>query len=379
MNILFFDAIDKATFGGYENWICLTAEQLADRGHTVTIAGRPDSEYLRRAKQLGNKVDIFEISISGDFNPITIQSLKSYLDANRIDGITVNFNKDLRLGGLAARWTGRTRVVWRLGLDITKDNFIHRHLTPKLIDGVIVPSQALKRQVLRSSYMREDDIEVIYNGTVIKEFQRPDQKAAASLREKYAFPESSVVAVTVGRLVDQKGHTYLLEAAPKIVSEHPMVRFLWLGNGPLEQALKARVKELQLESSICFAGMLDDIDLELAGADLMIHPAIEEPFSHAILEGMRAGLPIAASRVGGIPEAVDDSKTGILFESRRPDELAEVVKRLLDQRDMMLKLGLAGQERWRRQFTVDRMVDRVEDYLLQVLGKEKKHESAETA
>ena len=58
MNILFFDAIDKATFGGYENWICLTAEQLADRGHQVTIAGRPDSEYLRRAKQLGNKVDI---------------------------------------------------------------------------------------------------------------------------------------------------------------------------------------------------------------------------------------------------------------------------------------------------------------------------------
>jgi glycosyltransferase involved in cell wall biosynthesis len=378
MNILFFDAIDTETFGGYENWILLTARHLARRGHGITVAGRPGSEYLRRLRQLEEKVRILEVAVSGDFNPATIRVLRSYLELNDIDLITANFNKDLRLGGLAARWHGRTKVIWRLGLDVTKNTWIHRHLTPKLIDGVIVPSEGLKQQVIRHGYLPEDMVRVIYNGTEVLDVHRPDPGASRAIRDKYGLPGSSVIAVSVGRFVDQKGHAYLVEAAPAIVSKHPEIRFLWLGNGPNEPMLRERIRQLSLERYVVFAGMLDDIAPELAGSDLMIHPAVEEPFSHGILECMRAGMPIVSSRVGGTPEAIQNGITGMLVEPRQPDVLARAVNDLLDDRDKMRTFGLAGQRRWRELFTVDVMVDRTEAYFKQIVEGRPVNESAKT-
>jgi glycosyltransferase involved in cell wall biosynthesis len=127
-----------------------------------------------------------------------------------------------------------------------------------------------------------------------------------------------------------------------------------------------------LEKHFIFAGMLDNIEQELAGSDLMIHPAIEEPFSHAILEASRAGLPIVASRIGGIPEAVEENKTAFLVEPRRPAELAEAVNRMLAEKDLRLRFGLAGQQRWRENFRVETMVDRTEAYFGELLGREVK-------
>ncbi|HUV30314.1 MAG TPA: glycosyltransferase family 4 protein [Acidobacteriota bacterium] len=376
MNILFLDAIDRDTFGGYENWILLTARHMQMRGHRVTVAGRAGSEYLRRAGLLSNGIDILEVAIGGDFNPATIYRLKSFLDRRDVDVMTVNFNKDVRLGGLAARWHGGTSVIWRLGLDITKNGLVHRLLTPHLVDGVIVPSQALKRQVIRHGYLTDSLVRVIHNGTEIKDFARPDPAAARRLREAYGLPEQSVVAVTAGRFVDQKGHVYLVEAAPELIRRHPDLRFLWLGNGPLEGMLRARLDELKLSDYFVFAGMLDNIDTPLAGADFMIHPAVEEPFSHAILEAMRAGLPIVASRVGGTPEAIIDGETGFLISPGQPLALVNGVDRLLADRDNLHRLGLAGQKRWRQNFTIERMVDKVEEYFSFVARKGEVREPA---
>ncbi|MBU0984089.1 MAG: glycosyltransferase family 4 protein [candidate division Zixibacteria bacterium] len=369
MNLLFLDSIDRATFGGYENWILLVAEYFAARNHGVTLAGRPDSEYLRRGRNLPGSIDLLELDISGDFNPATISRIRRELSERRIDIMTVNFNKDVRLGGLAARWQGDTRVVWRVGLDITSAGWAHRVLTPKLVDGVVVPSESLKRQVMRHGYLSDDMVTVIYNGTADKTFVRPNPEAARELRHKYHLAADSVVAVSVGRFVDQKGHVYLVEAAPEIVRSHPEIRFLWLGDGPHETMLRERIAELGLGDYFVFAGMLDTIDLELAGADLMIHPAVEEPFSHAILECMRAGLPIAASRVGGIPEAVVDNESALLVPAKQPRALALAVVSLLDRPNVMASFGEANQKRWYQHFRLDTMMTRFEDYFTAMLAR----------
>lgn len=369
MNLLFLDSVDRQTFGGYENWIVLTAKHFAEQGHRVTVVGRPESEYLRRASSTAVGAEIFELPISGDFNPVTIHRLKNILAERRIDLMTVNFNKDVRIGGLAARWYGPTRVCWRLGLDITSAGWGHRFLSPRLVDGVIVPSHALKRQVLRHDYLKDEMVQVIHNGTEDKFMQRPDPEAAIALRAKYNLATDSLVAVTVGRFVDQKGHVYLVNAARDIVAQVPDVVFILLGDGEHEAMLRSRIGEYDLERHFVFAGMQDNIDLEFTGADLMVHPAIEEPFSHAILEGMRAGLPIAASAVGGVPEALVDDQTAYLVHPRRPDELAAVVLRLLRSQDLRLQLGLANQERWREHFRLKTMMQKVEAYFASLLGR----------
>ncbi len=368
MNLLFLDSVDRQTFGGYENWILLVADHFVHRGHSVTLAGRRGSEYLRRARAFGGGLDTLELDIGSDFGPLTMQKLKRFLRDNRIDLMTVNFNKDVRLGGMAARWQGNTKVVWRIGLDITGNGFLHRFLSPKLIDGVIVPSHALKTQVTRWGYLTDDMVRVIHNGTADKTFVRPDTEAARQLRGKYGLAADSVVAVTVGRFVDQKGHVYLVEAAPGIVKAHPRIVFLFLGDGPHESMLREKIADRDLRDHFVFAGMLDDIDLELAGADLMIHPAVEEPFSHAILECMRAGLPIVASRVGGVPEALTDGETALLVEAGQPEQLSAAVTDLLSSPERMVMFGQRNQERWRRDFRLETMMRKVEDYFAEVLG-----------
>jgi len=369
MKLVFLDSIDKETFGGYENWVLLTARHLCARGHHVTVAGRSESEYLRRAAAFCPEVAQLALRIGGDFDPLTITRLKSFLSREQIELITVNFNKDVRVGGLAARWDGRAKVCWRLGLDITGKGWVHRYLSPKLIDGVIVPSEALKRQVMRHGYITEEMVRVIYNGTEDQQVKRPDPDASGALREKYGLAKDSVVAVTVGRFVDQKGHEYLIRAASTIVEKHPQVVFVFLGDGGHRQMLHRMIERRGIRKHFVFAGMLDNIETELAGADLMIHPAVEEPFSHAILEGMRAGLPIVASRVGGIPEAMDEGGTGLLVEARDPAGLAAAVNELLDNPELRATFGQAAQQRWRERFRVDTMIDRTEAYFAELIAK----------
>jgi ABC-type Zn uptake system ZnuABC Zn-binding protein ZnuA len=112
MNLLFLNSIEVETFGGMEEWIRLVASGLAARRHSVTVSGRPGSKYLERISATTSDVKTLELSISGEFNPVTIGKLKRYIARNNIEVVIVNFNKDVRLGGLAARLDGSCRVLW---------------------------------------------------------------------------------------------------------------------------------------------------------------------------------------------------------------------------------------------------------------------------
>lgn len=368
MRVLFLNSIETETYGGMEEWIKLTAGGLRQRGHKITVAGRTGSKYLRRIKLAEKDVDILELNISGDFDPIIISRLVRFLRKNEIELIVANFNKDVRLGGLAACLVGRCKVIWSVGINITKDNWVHRFLTPRLIDGVIVPSLHLKNEITAPGYIDESLVDVIPIGISNGLPDISKQEAVNNLRKKYDLSSDSIVAVTVGRFVPQKGHIYLVEAASEILKKQPKIKFIFLGNGTLEEKLINRISELELTQYFIFAGMLDDISPILQGANLMIHPSIEEPFGIALLEGMRACLPIVASRVGGIPEVVEAGSTANLVEPHNPMALAEGVINLLASPDKMTEFGRAGKERWKSRFRLDTMIDKIELYLSSLLN-----------
>ena len=365
MRILFLDSIEKETYGGMEEWIRLVGTGLARRGHEITISGRKDSEFLRRVSQNNSVMNLLPLDISGDFNPFTIGSIKSFIKNKEIECVIVNFTKDIRLGGLAARWEGSSKVIWSVGLDITKNSLSHKLLTPKLIDGVLTPSEALKKQITKLGYIKPELVKVIPIGIPEVKGNVDDIAVRKKIIDKYKLPEDSIVAVTSGRLVDQKGHIYLVEAAVEIVKQYPQLRFLLLGDGPNRLMLEKRISELNLNKHFILTGMLDSLDNELAAADIMIHPSIEEPYGIAILEGMRAGLPIVASEVGGIPEVVVNHQTAELVPSKNPSDLAETVIELLSDKEKMKAMGEAGQTRWRSLLNLSNMIDSIETYLAQ--------------
>ena len=371
MNILFLDSIERETYGGMEEWIRLVAGGLASRGHRTMVAGRSGSEFLRRVSSHG--VSILPLSISGDFNPITIAQVKQVLVGNDIDLICVNFTKDIRLGGLAARWRGPTKVIWSVGLDITKDSFSHRWFTPKLVDAVIVPSESLKRQITALEYVRPEYVRVIPIGIEESDEAVATSAAGVSLRKMFRLPPDAIVAVTVGRLVEQKGHATLIDALPAILQKAPHLFCLFLGDGPLEPHLRARATALGVTQHLVFGGMVDDVAPVIAGSDLMIHPSVEEPFGIALLEGMRAGLPIVASHVGGIPEVVGIEGGARLVEAGNPSALAGAVTDMLEDREDMRRAGEKNRQRFLAHFLLARMIDSVESAFRAIAQVEPQH------
>lgn len=367
MNLLFLDSIEAETFGGMEEWIRLVAVGLRVRGHCPLVVGRKDSEFLRRICRCG--IETHEMRISGDFDPTTIASLRSIIVQRKVDLVCVNFNKDVRLGGLAAKWAGSVPVVWSVGLDIAGDSWVHRALTPRLISGVVVPSNSLKVQLLAHGYLPHEGIEVIPIG--IEDIPATSDRGGARtrIRQQFSLPSVSLVAVTVGRFVEQKGHSYLIDAIPQMIGSHPKMRYLLVGDGALRVVLESQARDLGVSEQVVFGGMRDDVAAILAGCDLMIHPSVEEPFGIAILEGMRAGLPVVASRVGGIPEVLGDSSGGVLVESRNPNAIATAVNDLFDRRGEFGESGRVNRLRFESLFTADKMTDRLERYFDRIVNQ----------
>ncbi len=377
MNVMFLDSIEPTVWGGMEEWIRLASNGLARCGHSVTVAGRRESAFLTRIARSVPAARLLPLDIGGDFHPRTIAAIKSELEQGRVDLLVVNFNKDVRLGGIAARFDGAVRVVWSVGLDITRDNWAHRFLTPKLIDGVITPSEALKQQITRAGYIGSDLVAVIPIG-IDDLAPAPDHgHSRQTLRQRYGFNEHDLVGVTVGRLVEQKGHKYLIEAVAKADDQLKNARFLILGDGPLRESLDRLMTELGVRDRFVFGGMVDDVASQLPIADFMVHPSIEEPFGIALLEGMRAGLPIIASRVGGIPEVIDQS-CAMLVPAKEPSALADALTDLSGDESKRRQMGQQGQRRFQELFTVDKFVSRLEQYLTAMLKPEHDHGQTQT-
>lgn len=372
MNLLFLDSIERDVYGGMEEWIRLVASGLVKRGHRVRVVGRPGSRFLERLERETHNVQIEPLDISGDFHPGTIAKLKKLIREDSVDAVVVNFNKDIRLGGLAARLDGSPRVIWSVGLDITRDSWIHRALTPRLIDGVIVPSQSLKSQITRHGYIGPELVKVIPIG--IPDIGRTHNSAESRRTEvisRFGLPQNAFVVVTVGRLVEQKGHTYLVEALARLVQSIPEINLIWCGDGPLEAGLKDQAKKLGVLEHIVFAGMLDSVESVLGPDNLMVHPSIEEPFGIAVLEGMRAGMPIIASNVGGIPEVLGDA--GMLVPHADPNAIADAIEALRQSPMKWGTLANSARRRYEEHFSLETMIGDVESYFTEVLQTEKRH------
>jgi glycosyltransferase involved in cell wall biosynthesis len=229
---------------------------------------------------------------------------------------------------------------------------------------------SLKSQITRRGYIDPETVTVLPIG-ISDTGARKSSNAHERLVQKHGLPHDSIIAVTVGRFVEQKGHRYLIEAIPELVRLTPQLRFLFCGDGPLETDIRARAASLGIGEHIVFAGMLKSVEEEIAGADFMIHPSIEEPFGIGILEGMRAGLPVIASNVGGIPEVMGDC--GVLIEHRNPTAIVDAVARLLVRPDHAMELGIKARARFEENFLLNTMIDRIQDYLTEIVQTEKRH------
>jgi glycosyltransferase involved in cell wall biosynthesis len=174
--------------------------------------------------------------------------------------------------------------------------------------------------------------------------------------EAVGIPEDAPLVLAIGRLIEQKDHTTLLEAFARVHRTHPNARLALLGWGPLEAQTKALVHRLDLGDAAFVLGRVEPRDW-LARADVFAHTSQWEGFGIVLLEAMLSRLPVAATRVSAIPEIVVDGETGLLVPAGDAVAVADALTRLLDDVDLRRRLGQSGLDRARNAFSVQRMVD----------------------
>ena len=165
--------------------------------------------------------------------------------------------------------------------------------------------------------------------------------------------------LTVGRLTEQKDHSTLIEAVQELTTGGVPCKMKIIGEGPLMGSLKAQAAPL--DDRVRFAGMLDrtGVEREYRAADIFVLSSKWEGCPNVILEAMAFGLPVVATRVGGVPELVEDDKTGILIRPSDPHALADALKRLITDTDLRITLGKAGYQRARTMFSNEKRFERL--------------------
>lgn len=340
------------------------AKGLKVRGHQVIMAGRKGSLWLRRASEEGLKV--FPLRIKGDFGAINICKLTLLMRRREIQLLCANFDKDLRLGGLGAKLAGVKAVVVRKGLPLMRDRLRFKFSYKFLADKIVCPSNSIKRKLGQYSWLDGDLIEVIPNGVDIDYFHPGYSQAKA--RALFGLPQDGLVVGIVGRLTHQKGHKVFLQAAKLLAEAYPRVVFWVVGDGERREELEAMVKESGIGDRVSFSGYQEKLPLVYAAMDILVLSSLFEGLPNVVLEAMACGNPVVATRVGGVPEAVEDAITGLIVSPNDYRELAQSLKKLLDDKPLRESMGLNGRRRIENSFSSSLMVERVDRSFSSLLG-----------
>ena len=164
-----------------------------------------------------------------------------------------------------------------------------------------------------------------------------------------------LLILNVGRLREQKGQAYLLEAVPLVLERHPGMVFAIAGDGPLRNDLEKQARQLGIWDAVRFLGNREDIPQLLAAADVFVLPSLSEGLPIALLEAMQAGLPSVVTHLEGIEEVIIDQETGLVVPAADSPALAQALTTLLGDSAMRGRLGMNARELIAAEYTVDHM------------------------
>jgi glycosyltransferase involved in cell wall biosynthesis len=233
----------------------------------------------------------------------------------------------------------------------------HEWVLWPLAHHILCNSQILKDYLVSRYGLPPARLTVVPNG-VDTDFFMPG---------KNGRKEGSPVLLSVARLVPDKDHDTLLAAFGRLAGEHPGAELWLVGNGPRLEVLEKKARDLGVAGQVKFLPATKDIRQLYRQADIFVLSSVNEALPNVILEAMATGLPVVATRVGGLPEAVVPEDTGLLVSPRDVPGLAAALGRLLDDPGTRRNLGRRGRERALEQFSFEAMVSRHEEVWARLL------------
>ena len=228
-----------------------------------------------------------------------------------------------------------------------------------LATHVLVNSDAIAANLAGTRAARRGRLAVIHNGVDLARF------APATPASTGRVP---LTVATLANLRPEKGLLQLVEAAAVVVQKAPRARFVIWGDGPLRSDLDALIRARRLTGIVEMPGPTRQPETALRGCDVFVLPSLSEASSNVVLEAMGTGLPVVATRVGGLPGLVEDEGTGLLVPPSDVPALAQAILTLLETPGLAATMGARGRARALAEFSLERMSERVDAFYCQALG-----------
>jgi glycosyltransferase involved in cell wall biosynthesis len=303
-------------------------------------------------------------------------SLVRIIRAERPDIVHTHTSKAGILGRLAARLAGVRPIVHtphghvfygHFGPSAARTFLALERCFARFTDRLVALTEGERRDYLALGVGSAETTCVIPSGVDLEAFAAAAAGAAAVKSSLGLDPGSQVVGF-VGWLLPVKGPLNLLNAMAAVWERHPGAVLVFAGKGAQEAELRARARALGAGGRVQFLGWREDVAVLLKGFDLLVLPSLNEGMGRVLVEAMAAGVPVVASRTGGIPDLVRHEETGLLVEPGDTAGLSAAVSRLLASPAEAGRLARAGRRHCRR-FGLDRMLEKLDDLYGGLIGE----------
>ena len=349
--------IDTAqTWRGGQNQVLLTVNGLQEIGHRAALVAHPAGELRRRAEE---GLELIPIASRSEMDLSAAWRLSRAVRRLRPDILHAHDPHAVAMGALAlslgaSSWAGgmAPALVASRRVDFQLKGNSFSRWKYRQVDCFIAASDAIHR-ILLTDGVSPDRVVTVHEGI---DLEHVLAAVPVNVHQEFWLPRHAPVVGNVAALVPHKGQRHLIEAARLVIQEMPDVRFVILGEGELREALERQVREHHLEKHILLPGFRTDVLGCLKSFDLFVMSSVTEGLGTSLLDAMTCTRAVVATNVGGIPEIVEDRRTGLLVAPRDHAAMADAIVRLLGDNAARVRMGEAGLARVQARFTVERMV-----------------------
>jgi len=327
----------------------------------VSLVGlRPED---RASRDLANEgIDITTLN-KGKYDVTTLSALSSLLRERKPHIV--------HLHGYAATIFG-IPAAKKLGIKIV----LHEHFVdPNMpfyqkpfdyalcsrVDIGMANCEAVREFMIEKRHLPENKTLVVYNGAPVENFQQAEMDAVVAERRRWGIPDDYKIIATIGRLDEQKGNKYFVDAAASLLKERTNLKFLMVGDGPLMEDLKKQCEQEGISDDVIFTGFQANIPLIQSMLDIQVFPSLWEGTTLTVFEAMSVGVPIVSTDVDGLGEVLDHERNALLVNAANASKLSAAIARVLDQPDLAKTLISNATEDVNTKFNIQTTVDTLQN------------------